>query len=153
LESSLPESLVNLFLKHKEDEMLKKELLGENWYPVKDNKDEDDFVFTQEDGKLIFVHTPSRWFNKFIKRNNLKHITFHGLRHTNTTILINKNIDIVSISHSLGHAKTSTTTDYYAHHLESVERKMADTFDDILQNNKQSGTESGTQRPKLRVVK
>lgn len=146
---AFPAFLVDLIEEHRGDELLKKELLGEDWYYGKDNKDEDDFVFTQDDGNIIFVSTPSKWFNKFIKRNNLKHITFHGLRHTNTTILINNNIDIVSISHSLGHAKTSTTTDFYAHALESVERKMADTFDDILK----SGTESGTNPPKLKIVK
>lgn len=146
---AFPAFLVDLIEEHRGDELLKKELLGEDWYYGKDNKDEDDFVFTQDDGNIIFVSTPSKWFNKFIKRNNLKHITFHGLRHTNTTILINNNIDIVSISHSLGHAKTSTTTDFYAHALESVERKMADTFDDILK----SGTESGTNSPKLKIVK
>lgn len=145
---AIPGNLVNLFEKHKENEILKKELLGDQWY-YGENKDEDDFVFTQNNGKIIFVSTPSSWFNKFIKKHDLKKITFHGLRHTTTTILINSGINVVSISHSLGHSKTSTTTDFYAHHLQSVERKMADTFDDILE----SGTGSGTQETKLRVVK
>lgn len=101
----------------------------------------------------MFVETPSRWFKAFLKRNNLKHITFHGLRHTNTTILINKGINIVSISSSLGHSKTSTTTDFYAHHLESVEREMANTFEDILTDNNQIGTKSGTKEECLKVVK
>jgi hypothetical protein len=39
---------------------LKKELLGDKWYYGKGNKGENDFVFTQDDGKLMFVSTPSK---------------------------------------------------------------------------------------------
>lgn len=145
---AFPRFLLDVINKHKEEELIKKEYLGKDWY-FKDRDHLDDFVFTQEDGDVMFVGTPSSWFRKFLKRNNLKHITFHGLRHTNTTILINEGINIVSISHSLGHSKTSTTTDYYAHHLHSVEREMANTFDDILKN----GTEIGTKEGKLKIIK
>ena len=145
---AFPRLLINLFEQHKEDEILKKELIGENWY-YGDSDPEDDFVFTQENGKVIFVNTISRWFRKFILKHNLKHITFHGLRHTNATILINEGVNVVSVSRMLGHSNESTTTNIYAHHLETVERKMADTFDDILKN----GTGSGTHVSKLRIVK
>lgn len=145
---AFPDFILDLFLKHEEDEKLKKQMLGRKWF-YGNNRDEDDFVFTQQNGKMMYVSTPSKWFNKFIKRNNLKPITFHGLRHTNTTILINEGINIVSISNSLGHATVSTTTNYYAHALESVERKMADTFDGILKN----GTQSGTKQTNLKVAK
>lgn len=150
---AFPKFLVPLFQQHEKDELLKKELLGDNWFYGKNSSHLDDFVFTQQDGRVIFPDTPSRWFNKFIKKHGLKHITFHGLRHTNATILINKNIDIVSISRWLGHAKPSTTTDIYAHALEAVERKMADTFDEIIESNIQSGTQSGTYSTKLKVIK
>ncbi len=83
------------------------------------------------------------------KKHNLKHITFHGLRHTHTTISIYSGINIVSVSKSLGHGKTSTTTDFYAHHIESVEREMANKFDEIFI----SGTQGGTSEPKLRIIK
>lgn len=149
---AFPHILIDLFLVHENEEMLKKELLGDNWFYGKSNH-QDDFVFTQDDGKCIFVGSIPKWFRNFLKENNLKHITFHGLRHTNTTVLINQGIDIVSISHGLGHAKTSTTTDFYAHHLESVERKMANVFDNMLVENKQSGTESGTNTKNLKIVK
>lgn len=145
---AFPAHLVKLFKKHQEDELLKRELMGNEWF-YKDNDPLDDFVFTQDNGKTIFIGTIPKWFRKFIRKHNLKYITFHGLRHTNTTILIEKGINVVNISRGLGHAKTSTTTDFYAHHLESVERRMADTFEEIIN----SGTQGGTQEPKLRIVK
>lgn len=108
----------------------------------------------------MYVSTPSQWFAEFIEEHNLRKITFHGLRHTNTTVLISEGVDIVDISKGLGHAKTSTTTDFYAHVLRSNERKKADVFDDIYTKNKEekqqeqkSGTQSGTRAPYLRIVK
>lgn len=152
---AFPNTLINLFLQHKEDETLKRKVMKKKWINY-DKDQEEDFVFTQENGEVIFVGTIPKWFRKFIRRNNLRHITFHGLRHTNSTVLIGKGINIVSVSHGLGHAKTSTTTDFYAHHLESVERTMANVFDEIItenQNKNISGTKSGTKDNKLRVVK
>lgn len=145
---AFPSILVDIFKAHEEEELIKKELLGEKWFYGKNNHLAD-FVFTQENGKVIFVGTIPKWFRGFLRKNNLKYITFHGLRHTNTTVLISKGINIVSISNSLGHAKTSTTTDFYAHHLESVERKMANIFDDLLKN----GSESGTNKDYLVAIK
>lgn len=145
---AFPRLLINLLEQHKKDEVLKKELVGENWY-YGESDHEEDFVFTQKNGKIIFANTISRWFRKLILKHNLKYITLNGLRHTNATILINEGVNVVSVSHMLGHSNTSTTTNIYAHHLESVERKMADTFDDILK----SGTGSGTHVSKLRIVK
>src|SRR5262249_928425 len=42
-------------------------------------------------------------------------ITFHGLRHTHASQLIAGNVDIVTISKRLGHAKPSVTLAIYAH--------------------------------------
>lgn len=145
---AFPNALLNFILDHQEEEKLKKELAGKDWY-YENSSHEEDFVFTQANGKIMFVDSIPKWFRKFIRKHDLKYITFHGLRHTNTTILINKGINIVSISNSLGHAKSSTTTDFYAHHLESVEREMANTFDNIIY----SGTKSGTNEKNLKIVR
>lgn len=69
------------------------------------------------DGKL-FNYTLdyiTRWFGEFIKENNLPHLTFHGLRHTNATLLIANGIDYKTVSEMLGHSKTSTTMNIYVH--------------------------------------
>ncbi|SCL87896.1 tyrosine-type recombinase/integrase [Sporanaerobacter sp. PP17-6a] len=159
-EVAFPTFLLPLFKKYEQNELNKKELSGDKWYYGKGGKHEDDFVFTQKNGRFVNVEAPSIWFHQFIKRHGLRHITFHGLRHTNATILISKGIDIVDISKELGHAKTSTTEDFYAHVLKSSERKKADIFDNICtknqnesQQNNHNGTKSGTIASYLRVVK
>jgi len=147
-----PNYLVNVFLKHMEEEKLKMELKGTDWI-YHDKPFEENFVFTQENGKVMHVHTPTKWFSDFIERNKLKPVTLHGLRHTNATILIDKGVNIVSIANRLGHAKPSTTTDIYGHHLKSTEREIANTFDEIIDDKKESGSESGTKEGNLKIVK
>lgn len=69
------------------------------------------------DGRL-FNYSPdhiSRWFHEFIKENNLPPLTFHGLRHTHATMLINNNVDYKTVSAILGHSQTSTTMNIYVH--------------------------------------
>lgn len=51
----------------------------------------------------------SKWFGKFIKRIGLPVINFHGIRHTNATLLISQNVDVAVVAARLGHAQTSTT--------------------------------------------
>lgn len=71
--------------------------------------------------ELIFgyIHndTISKWFNHFLKRNNLKHMRFHDLRHTHATLLIANGIDMKTVSARLGHSTISTTMDIYTHPL------------------------------------
>lgn len=148
---AFPPILVNLFLQHEQNELVKREHLDTEWQGSLTH--EEDFIFTQANGKAMFVGSIPKWFMKFVRRHELKHITFHGLRHTNATILMAKNINVVSISHGLGHARTSTTTDLYSHHLQSVEEVMANVFEELITENKQSGSQSGSEAVKLRVVK
>lgn len=133
---TFPDYLLDLIEAHKKEQDIRKEYAGDDWI-------EGDFVFTQANGKVIFPRTISDYFGKLIKRYNLKKITFHGLRHTNTTMLISSGINVRSISNRLGHSRTSTTTDFYAHALESVERESAAVFQDIFDNGTKSGSGNG----------
>ncbi len=70
------------------------------------------FVFIQWDGKCIHPITPSKWFTKFIKENNLSYLTFHGLRHTKASLLIGSNVNVTTVVGRLRHTKPTTTTTY-----------------------------------------
>lgn len=118
--------------------------LGDLW-----NKEEA-YIFTTFNGKPIFPSTPSKWFTKFVNKHNetiendstipkdekskylLKDVTFHGLRHTNATVLINQNVDIATVSKRLGHSKISTTTDIYTHALLKSDRAASNCLDDLF---------------------
>jgi len=62
----------------------------------------------------------------------LPKVNFHGLRHTAATLLIDKGLNVKAVSARLGHAQTSTTTNIYAHALQSADRQAADMMEDIF---------------------
>ena len=79
---------------------------------------------------LIFGYmhsdTITKWFNKFLKKYNLKHMRFHDLRHTHATLLIANNIDMKTVSSRLGHSNISTTLNIYTHPLSDNDKKASE---------------------------
>ncbi len=87
-------------------------------------------LFVQADGKPMQLSTISKWFVKYVGQIGLPVINFHGLRHTNATLLIAQNIDVAVVAARLGHAQITTTYNFYVHPIIS-HNKLAGT---ALQN-------------------
>lgn len=96
-----------------------KNKLGDLWQ-------ETDRLMVQWDGKPMFPATLSHWFGKFLKKNDLPKITFHELRHTSATLLINLGIDVATVAKRLGHAQNSTTLNFYTHAISSADKAAAE---------------------------
>ena len=95
-------------------------------------------VFTRWDGDPIHPDTLTGWFSDFIKRHDLPKITFHGLRHTNATLLIAAGTNLRTVASRLGHSQTSTTANIYAHAIQSADAAAADELDDLLSPRKKA---------------
>ena len=78
------------------------------------------------------------WFHDFVKRNNLPPVSLHSLRHTNATLMIAGGANIRTVSSRLGHAQTSTTSNIYAHAIQSASAAASEILKDMLNpvNNK-----------------
>ncbi|WP_081723723.1 site-specific integrase [Bacillus sonorensis] len=63
------------------------------------------FLFGNEVGKPIRPDSISQWWRRFTKKQNIKHIRFHSLRHSSATHLINKGVHAKVIQERLGHTK------------------------------------------------
>ncbi|MEM5777679.1 MAG: site-specific integrase [Candidatus Aenigmatarchaeota archaeon] len=87
-----------------------------------------DRLFTQDNGMPMHPDTPDKWFKKFLRENNLPPITIHGLRHTNASIMIANDVDIITIAERLGHADKSTPVRIYGHMLNKKEKQAAETI-------------------------
>ncbi|MDM8534975.1 site-specific integrase, partial [Clostridiaceae bacterium HSG29] len=119
------DSLKELLMEHKINNKELAETIP-NWI-------ETDRVFTTNKGGAIFPDTISKWFAKFLKRNNFSNkITFHGLRHTSATIMIYNEIDIQTIATRLGHADPTTTLKIYSHQIKKADKTAADKIFDTL---------------------
>jgi Site-specific recombinase XerD len=90
-------------------------------------------VFTQWNGVPAHPHSFNFWLKRFIEDKHLPHISPHSFRHMSASYLIAAGTDIRTASGKLGHAKTSTTMNIYAHLLKSAEKKTADTMETFLQ--------------------
>lgn len=124
---TLPEDMIALLKQYKLLQRTEKLRLGDKWI-------DGGWVFTKWNGEPMYPTTPSQWFHKFVIKNKLKVIPFHGLRHTSATLLIAKGIPLKNVSSRLGHSDIRTTGNIYTHALESVDRKVADTMNTILEN-------------------
>jgi integrase len=122
---SVPHEILDLLKEYKAWQNKRRLKKGDKWVDT-------DRLFTQHDGKPMHPDTVSSWFADFIKANNLPPITIHGLRHTNASIMIANNVDIITVAGRLGHADKATTSRFYAHMLKSSDRKATETLADTL---------------------
>jgi integrase len=67
----------------------------------------------------------SRAWGDFAARIGMPDLTFHGLRHSHASQLIDAGVDIVTISKRLGHAKPDITLRVYAHLVKEDDSKAA----------------------------
>ena len=132
-EVSIPEFLCRRMMMLKTEQLRYRLSLGDYWKG-------EDWVFIQDDGRMMHYGTPTHAFHDTLIRYNegkpeswqLPVIPFHGLRHTSATLLIAAHQDIKTVQTRLGHAEASTTMNIYAHALKESDRKASDALENIL---------------------
>ena len=124
-EIAIPEFIISLLEEYKLWYEEQKSIYGELWT-------NSDRLFVQSDGKPMHPSTISKWFVRYVGQIGLPVINFHGLRHTNASLLVAQNIDIAIISARLGHAQISTTLNFYVHPLLSHNRKAGYALENLL---------------------
>lgn len=146
---SFPEFVLPLLTRYKAEYTMYRLQLGTAWKGDKDGN-----LFIQCDGKLMGRTTPYQAYKRHLRRYNewvrenpeeakqqgleqLPDIALHGLRHSCATLLNYLDVNLVDISKILGHAKTSTTMDIYAHSFEEQSKEAANKLNDFLVENKQ----------------
>ena len=124
-EIAIPEFIISLLEEYKLWYEEQKSIYDELWM-------NSDRLFVQADGKPMHPSTISKWFVKYVGQIGLPVINFHGLRHTNASLLVAQNVDIAVVSARLGHAQISTTLDFYVHPLLSHNRKAGYALENLL---------------------
>ncbi|MDT8715560.1 tyrosine-type recombinase/integrase [Clostridium sp. 19966] len=150
---SLPPSVIALLKNYKLWQNGQKSDMGDLW-------NDTNSLFTAIDGTYIFPGIVGSWFSNFIARHNKKimdddtikkddkekylldRVNFHGLRHTSATILINQGMDVTTVSKRLGHARTSTTTDIYAHSLKKADFEASQKLEELFNKKNKSKKKS-----------
>lgn len=120
-------------------ETLMKELKRHSW-KQKEYKDklgelyntEYDLVFCKEDGSPLCPASFSKTFKKLANRAGFEGVSFHGLRHTAATLLIENGVDLKTVSAGLGHSNIGITGNIYAHCTDKMKDKAAEVMEEAL---------------------
>ena len=124
-EVAIPDFVLSLLEEYRLWYETQKSIYGELWT-------NSDRLFVQSDGKPMHPSTISKWFVKFVKEIGLPVINFHGLRHTNATLLISQNIDVAVVAARLGHAQITTTFNFYVHPIISHNKSAGNVLQNLL---------------------
>lgn len=119
------------------------------------NTDYLEYVCVKDDGSIIKPNHITHRFLKILRRNGLKIIRYHDLRHTLGTELNANGVDLKSIGEFLGHGNLSTTK-RYSHPDDRIKQNVANTYSSLIHNGKKNPEPSPTPtpaQPKRYVVK
>lgn len=93
-----------------------------------------DYVCVRVNGDLIPLEYVTRVFPKMCENAGMKRLRLHELRHTNVSLLLEKNMNMKEISAWSGHSTISTTMNIYGHLQAKTKTKMATAIDELLEN-------------------
>lgn len=117
-------------LKLKEKQEQNKLICGNSY-----NKEYLDYICVDNMGTLLNPDYVSHAFTKLLKKNNLRVIRFHDLRHTCASLLLAEGINMKQIQVWLGHSNYNTTANIYAHLDSSSMNVVADSISNVLSHN------------------
>lgn len=100
------------------------------------SKDFLEYVCVDDEGNLLSPDYISHAFSKLLKKNNMKVIRFHDLRHSVASILLAEGINMKQIQIWLGHSNYNTTANIYAHLDTNSMNGVASTISNALKRRK-----------------
>lgn len=95
-------------------------------FKLKNGACEKDYVFVNTKGNQIKYDSIAKAHNLICEKAKIRNITFHCLRHTFATRLIEQGIDYKTVSLLLGHTDIKTTLNLYAHSTNDTKKDAID---------------------------
>jgi integrase len=123
---ALPDLVVDVLREHRRQYLQTRLALGFGKITA------DTLLFSRIDGRPCSPNTFSKEWAKRAADVGLAEITFHALRHTHASHLIDAGVDVVRISKRLGHSSPTVTLDTYAHLFARREDKSAAAINDAV---------------------
>lgn len=130
-----PKFLIDRLKIFYEQKLILKEEMGNLWKGFKDEKgNEIFFLFTNEYGKPYRPDSVTQFWDRFIKREKLKQVSFHGLRHSSASFLLSEGVNMKVIQKRLGHKDINMTLNMYSHLNEDDDKNASYAFDKLFSN-------------------
>ena len=122
---TLPSVVVETLRAHRKRLLERRVLLGQG--KLGDN----DLVFPALDGSPQNPNYFSTAWGRLAQELKLA-VSFHELRHTHASQLIDANVDVMTIAHRLGHSSPAVTLQVYAHLFRKDDSKAAEAINAAL---------------------
>jgi integrase len=116
---TLPDILIEALREHRKRQLELRMQIGAGRLP------DDALLFATVEGEPLSPNAQSAAWADFADSIGMPDVTFHALRHTHASQLIDAGVDIVTISKRLGHAKPDITLRIYAHLFRKDDSKAA----------------------------
>ena len=118
---------MQLLKRHKAAQAEQRLKAGELW-------EDTDFVFTNEVGHHLAIHTIYKDFKKVVTAIGCPNIRFHDLRHAYAVAAIRSGDDIKTVQGNLGHATAAFTLDVYGHVTDQMKQESAQRMEKYIKD-------------------
>ncbi len=122
---ALSDDVMEALKRHREEQTGERALFKEAY-------EDQGLVFASPEGRPLDPRAFTRLFERIVKRAGVSRITFHDLRHTHATLLLQMGVHPKVVAERLGHSGIRTTLDTYSHVLPSLQAEAARALDDLL---------------------
>ncbi|MDN6398410.1 MAG: site-specific integrase [Alkalibacterium sp.] len=85
-------------------------------------------LFTNLNNDFMQPPALTKAMDRIVKKNNLKRITVHQLRHTHASLLFNAGASIKEVQQRLGHSSYEVTMNVYTHVTKDKQEETVDKF-------------------------
>lgn len=92
-----------------------------------------DIVVANSKGDFMMKRNVRRALKRICERAEVKLLTFHELRHTHATLMLEMNEHVKIVQQRLGHVKAETTVNIYSHVRPQVHQDSAQRFSDFFE--------------------
>ncbi|MCX0411765.1 site-specific integrase [Clostridium perfringens] len=124
---ALGDTLINILKKHRTFQKENKLKYGEYY-------SNSNYICTKENGQLITTSS-LKYLSRVVNYELLIDFTFHALRHTHATMLLEGGANFKDIQKRLGHSKLSTTMDTYSHVTNKITTDTVNILEKIIADN------------------
>ena len=111
--------------RHKISQSIRRAKAGKAWK-------ESEYVFTTSVGTPISQSNNTKAFKDFLKKNNLRPIRIHDIRHTTAVLALESGASLEWISQAFGHTGTEITKNVYAPYVQALNDKFVQSLSKYL---------------------
>ncbi|MEW5899474.1 MAG: tyrosine-type recombinase/integrase [Bacillota bacterium] len=82
-------------------------------------------VFCSEDGRQLDPRNFTKRYARLLRKAGIPEVSFHNLRHTSATILLEQGEDLKVVQENLRHTRLNVTADIYTTVIEKLKKRAA----------------------------